>query len=131
MSFGDHIPDTGVTGERFLDRGFHVPDQNQRGVHVNFQEGCRAFIAPEALTKEDVFQFIADAAAGVAHSINTFICQGFRDHFTEQQLGDNLRVLMDAIVKARPASAKGTYIRSCVISSTMGPGIKINPVRFG
>ena len=87
MSFGDHIPDTGVTGERFLDRGFHVPDQNQRGVHVHFQEGRRAFIAAEALTQEDVFQFIADAAAGVAHSINTLISQGFRDHFTEQQLG--------------------------------------------
>ena len=51
--------------------------------------------------------------------------------FTEQQLGENLRVLMDAIVKAKPASAKGTYIRSCVISSTMGPGIKANSVRFG
>ena len=51
--------------------------------------------------------------------------------FTEQQLGENLRVLMDAIVKAKPASAKGTYIRSCVISSTMGPGIKVNSVRFG
>ena len=51
--------------------------------------------------------------------------------FTEQQLGENLRVLMDAIVKAKPALAKGTYIRSCVISSTMGPGIKVNSVRFG
>ena len=51
--------------------------------------------------------------------------------FTEQQLGENLRALMDAIVKAKPASAKGTYIRSCVVSSTMGPGIKVNSVRFG
>lgn len=51
--------------------------------------------------------------------------------FTEEQLGENLRALMDAIVKAKPASAKGTYIRSCVISSTMGPGIKVNSVRFG
>lgn len=51
--------------------------------------------------------------------------------FSEEQLGENLRVLMEAIVKAKPATAKGTYIRSCVISSTMGPGIKVNPVRFG
>ncbi|MGI6182725.1 MAG: 50S ribosomal protein L1 [Candidatus Fimadaptatus sp.] len=51
--------------------------------------------------------------------------------FTEEQISENLRVLMDAIVKAKPASAKGTYIRSCVISATMGPGIKVNPVRFG
>lgn len=51
--------------------------------------------------------------------------------FTEEQISENLRVLMDAIVKAKPASAKGTYVRSCVISATMGPGIKVNPVRFG
>ena len=51
--------------------------------------------------------------------------------FSEEQLGENLRVLMEALVKAKPATAKGTYIRSCVISSTMGPGIKVNPVRFG
>ena len=51
--------------------------------------------------------------------------------FSEEQLGENMRVLMEAIVKAKPATAKGTYIRSCVISSTMGPGIKVNPVRFG
>ena len=37
---------------------------------------------------------------------------------------------MDAIVKAKPAAAKGTYIRSAVISNTMGPGIKLNPLKF-
>ena len=39
--------------------------------------------------------------------------------------------LMGAIAKAKPASAKGQYIRSCVVATTMGPGIKINPSRFG
>ena len=58
-------------------------------------------------------------------------CPLGKTSFTEQQLGENLRALMDAIVKAKPASAKGTYIRSCVVSSTMGPGIKVNSVRFG
>lgn len=58
-------------------------------------------------------------------------CPLGKTSFTEQQLGENLRALMDAIVKAKPASAKGTYIRSCVITSTMGPGIKVNSVRFG
>ena len=49
---------------------------------------------------------------------------------TEEQLQGNLKTLMDAIVKAKPASAKGTYIRSAVISNTMGPGIKLNPLKF-
>ena len=48
--------------------------------------------------------------------------------FDEQKLYDNFAVLMEAIKKARPASAKGTYIRKVTISSTMGPGIKIDPV---
>ena len=51
--------------------------------------------------------------------------------FSEQQLTENLRTLMDAIVKAKPAAAKGTYLKSVVVSSTMGPGVKFNPVRFG
>ena len=42
----------------------------------------------------------------------------------------NLRTLMEAIIKAKPAAAKGTYIRSAVISSTMGPGIKLNSLKF-
>ena len=50
--------------------------------------------------------------------------------FTEEQLGANLRTLMEAVIKAKPASAKGTYIRSAVISSTMGPGIKLNALKF-
>ena len=50
--------------------------------------------------------------------------------FTEEQLQGNLRTLMEAIIKAKPASAKGTYIRSAVISSTMGPGIKVNALKF-
>jgi len=50
--------------------------------------------------------------------------------FTDEQLGDNLRTLMDAVVKAKPAAAKGTYLRSAVISTTMGPGVRLNPLRF-
>ncbi len=50
--------------------------------------------------------------------------------FTETQLNENLRTLMDAIIKAKPAAAKGTYIRSAVLSSTMGPGIKLNSLKF-
>ena len=50
--------------------------------------------------------------------------------FSEQQLNENLRTLMDAIIKAKPSAAKGTYVKSAVISSTMGPGIKLNALKF-
>ena len=50
--------------------------------------------------------------------------------FGEEKLLENLNVLVDAVVRAKPAAAKGTYMRSMVISSTMGPGIKINAARF-
>ena len=50
--------------------------------------------------------------------------------FSEQQLTENLRTLMDAIIKAKPSAAKGTYVKSAVISSTMGPGIKLNALKF-
>ncbi|WP_129600958.1 50S ribosomal protein L1 [Anaerophilus nitritogenes] len=49
--------------------------------------------------------------------------------FGSEKLADNFRVLMDAIVKAKPAAAKGQYLKSIVVTSTMGPGIKINPVK--
>ena len=49
--------------------------------------------------------------------------------FTEEQLADNFHTLMGAIVKAKPAAAKGQYLRSVTITSTMGPGIKLNPVK--
>ena len=50
--------------------------------------------------------------------------------FTEEQLADNFHTLMGAIIKAKPAAAKGQYLRSVVITSTMGPGIKINTVKL-
>ena len=50
--------------------------------------------------------------------------------FGTEKLSENMRVLMDAVVKAKPAAAKGTYLRSVVVSATMGPGIKLNTTRF-
>ncbi len=47
--------------------------------------------------------------------------------FEEDQLYDNLAALMEAVKKARPAAAKGTYIRKITLTSTMGPGIKVDP----
>ena len=50
--------------------------------------------------------------------------------FTEEQLADNFHTLMGAIVKAKPAAAKGQYLKRVTITSTMGPGIKLNPVKL-
>jgi len=50
--------------------------------------------------------------------------------FGKEKLQENLNVLVDAINKAKPAAAKGTYVRSMYLSSTMGPGIRVNPLKF-
>jgi large subunit ribosomal protein L1 len=49
--------------------------------------------------------------------------------FGNEKLAQNFRMLMEAVVKAKPAAAKGQYLKSVVVSSTMGPGIKINPTK--
>ena len=51
--------------------------------------------------------------------------------FTEEQLADNFQTLMGAIIKAKPASAKGTYLKSVTLASTMGPGVKVNAAKLG
>ncbi len=50
--------------------------------------------------------------------------------FTEEQLKDNFTTLMEALVKAKPAAAKGQYLKNITIASTMGPGVKVNPAKF-
>ena len=50
--------------------------------------------------------------------------------FSAEQIADNYKALMDAIVKAKPSSAKGQYLKSVTMASSMGPGIKLNPNRF-
>ncbi len=54
---------------------------------------------------------------------------GRRD-FTPEQLVDNIRSVMDSIQKAKPSSAKGIYLKAITLSSTMGPGIKLDPLEF-
>ncbi|HIT68850.1 MAG TPA: 50S ribosomal protein L1 [Candidatus Aphodomonas merdavium] len=82
----------------------------------------------------DVAKAINDIKAGkVEYRVDkTAIihCPIGRKSFEDQKLLENLTTLMDAINKAKPAAAKGTYLRSVVLSSTMGPGIKVNPLKF-
>ena len=50
--------------------------------------------------------------------------------FTEEQLADNFQTLIDAINKAKPAALKGQYLKTVTLTSTMGPGVKINPMKL-
>ena len=61
---------------------------------------------------------------------NIIHCPIGKVSFGPEKLGDNLNALMGAIIKAKPAAAKGQYVKSCVAASTMGPGVKLNPGKF-
>ena len=61
---------------------------------------------------------------------NIIHCPIGKVSFGPEKLGDNLNALMGAIVKAKPAAAKGQYVKSCVAASTMGPGVKLNTGKF-
>ena len=78
----------------------------------------------------DVTKAINDIKAGkVEYRVDkTAIvhCPIGKKSFGDEKLMENFTTLMDAIVKAKPAAAKGTYLKSVVVSSTMGPGIKVN-----
>ena len=50
--------------------------------------------------------------------------------FGAAKLEDNFKALIEAVLKAKPAAAKGQYLRSITVASTMGPGIKLNPTKF-
>lgn len=82
----------------------------------------------------DVAKAIADIKSGkVEYRVDKqaiIHCPIGKKSFSPDQLGENLSTLMEAIIKAKPAAAKGTYLKSVNIASTMGPGIKLNPLRF-
>ena len=62
---------------------------------------------------------------------NIIHCPIGKVSFGTEKLAENLGTLMDAIVKAKPAAAKGQYIRSVAVTSTMGPSVRMNPTKFG
>ena len=82
----------------------------------------------------DINRMISDIKAGkVEYRVDkTAIihCPIGKASFEADKLTENLRTLMEAIIKAKPAAAKGAYIKSAVLSSTMGPGIKLNSLKF-
>ena len=82
----------------------------------------------------DVAKAVQDTKAGkVEYRVDkTSIvhCPIGKASFGPEKLQENLQVLMDAIIKAKPAAAKGTYLKSVVLSTTMGPGVRFNSTKF-
>ena len=82
----------------------------------------------------DVTKAINESKAGRIEyrldKTNIIHCPLGKVSFGQEKLVENFNALLGAIVKAKPAAAKGQYIRSCVVASTMGPGVKINPAKL-
>jgi len=82
----------------------------------------------------DVTKAIKDIKAGKIEyrldKTNIIHCPVGKASFTEEQLAENLKALTDAIVKAKPAAVKGQFLKSVTLATTMGPGVKLNPIKF-
>ena len=83
----------------------------------------------------DVARAVTEAKAGKIEyrldKTNIIHCPIGKASFGAEKLAENFNTLVGAVIKAKPAAAKGQYIKSCVIASTMGPGIKINQAKLG
>ncbi|MBR6725633.1 MAG: 50S ribosomal protein L1 [Clostridia bacterium] len=83
----------------------------------------------------DVARAVTEVKAGKIEyrldKTNIIHCPIGKASFGTEKLAENFEALMGAIIKAKPAAAKGQYIKSCVMASTMGPGIKVNAAKLG
>ena len=83
----------------------------------------------------DIARAITEAKAGKIEyrldKTNIIHCPIGKVSFGAQKLQENFETLLGAIIKAKPAAAKGQYVRSCVVATTMGPGVRMNPIKVG
>jgi large subunit ribosomal protein L1 len=83
----------------------------------------------------DIAKAIAEIKAGKIEyrldKTNIIHCPIGKVSFGQEKLAENFKTLMDAVIKAKPAAAKGHYLKSVTLTSTMGPGIKVNTARLG
>jgi large subunit ribosomal protein L1 len=96
-----------------------------KGLMPNPKTGTVTFEVEKAVKeiKAGKIEYRADKAGNVHAAIG-------KVSFTTEQLLENLNALAEALIKAKPAAAKGTYMKSITVSSTMGPGVPVNPLRF-
>jgi large subunit ribosomal protein L1 len=82
----------------------------------------------------DVAKAVKEAKAGKIEyrldKTNIIHCPIGKASFGKEKLQENFDALMGAVVKAKPAAAKGTYVKTCTVASTMGPGVKVNTLKF-
>ena len=83
----------------------------------------------------DVAKAVTEAKAGKIEyrldKTNIIHCPIGKASFGAEKLDANFTTLLEAIVKAKPAAAKGTYLKSCVVTSTMGVGVPVSTAKFG
>lgn len=128
---------TKIQGENWFDYDVVVATPDMMGVVGRLGKvlGPKGLMPnPKAGTVSmDVAKAIADIKAGKIEyrldKTNIIHCPIGKASFSTEKLMDNFRTLLGAVVKAKPAAAKGQYLKSIVVTSTMGPGIKINPVK--
>ena len=126
-----------VQGEGFMDFDVAIATPNMMGLVGRLGKilGPRGLMpSPKAGTvTPDVAKAVTEAKAGKIEyrldKTNIIHCPIGKASFGVEKLQENFAALLDAIVKAKPAAAKGQYIRSCVLSSTMGPGVRVNPAK--
>lgn len=123
----------------FLDFDVAVAAPNMMGLVGRLGKvlGPRGLMpSPKAGTvTPDVAKAVTEAKAGKIEyrldKTNIIHCPIGKASFGGEKLTENANVLLDAVIKAKPAATKGTYIRSCVVSTTMGPGIRVNSANLG
>ena len=128
-----------ITKENWMDFDVVVASPDMMGVVGRLGKvlGPRGLMPnPKAGTvTPDVAKAVSDAKAGKIEyrldKTNIIHCPIGKASFGAEKLEENFNTLIDAIVKAKPAAAKGQYIKSCVLASTMGPGVKINQAKLG
>ena len=126
-----------IQGEGFLDFDVAIAAPNMMGLVGRLGKvlGPRGLMpSPKAGTvTPDVAKAVEDAKAGKIEyrldKTNIIHCPIGKVSFGAEKLQENYKTLLDAINKAKPASSKGQYIRSCVVATTMGPGVRINPAK--
>ena len=127
-----------IQGEGWMDFDVVIASPDMMGVVGRLGKvlGPRGLMpTPKAGTvTPDVARAVKEAKAGKIEyrldKTNIIHCPIGKASFGQEKLEQNFNTLMDAVVKAKPAAAKGQYVKSCVVSTTMGPGVRINPAKF-